>query len=358
MIGFVGKRLLERCAGAKAVAEQGEVARAAAPGDEAAERAGDIGQRAQGFADAIAAQRVFVKPLDKGEPGFDRAALGEGRRQVIAEQAPARRRDAAVDRGEQAAGGAAALHAADFEAVAGGGVDRHQRVARDPARRGEESGGVLLGGVEVSEQAARRGEFGAAWAAEAVERGDPETRLQGGFAGEAVEPALARGGGDPRYLVEGDGLGRCDPGQFGPKLARAARDQFEAAGRNVGGGNRIIVARAAHRCKPVGRAGFEQDVLGQRARRHQPNDRPLDQRLGAAGFSRFGGAFDLLGDGDTVTGTDQPREIALRGVDRDAAHRHRIAAIGTALGQRNVERRRRSAGVVEEEFEEVAHAVE
>ena len=178
MVGFVGERLLERCAGAKAVAEQGEIARAAAPGDEPAERAADVGQRAQRFADAVAAQRLFVKPLDQGEPRFDRAALGERRRQVIAEQAAARRGDAAVDGGEQAAGGAAALRAADFEAVAGRGVDRHQRVARDPARRGEESGGVLLGGVEVSEQAARRGEFGAARAAEAVERGDAETRLQ------------------------------------------------------------------------------------------------------------------------------------------------------------------------------------
>ena len=90
----------------------------------------------------------------------------------------------------------------------------------------------------------------------------------------------------------------------------------------------------------------------------EADDGAVDQRLGAACLARFGGAFDLLGDGDAVAGADQPREIGFRGVDRHAAHRDRLAAVGAALGQRDVERCRRGAGVVEEQLEEVAHAVE
>jgi len=86
--------------------------------------------------------------------------------------------------------------------------------------------------------------------------------------------------------------------------------------------------------------------------------RAIDQRFGAACFPRFGGAFDLLGDGDAVPGADEPRKISIGGMDRDSAHRYRLAAVGTALGQRDVERRRRGLGIVEKQFEEIAHPVE
>ena len=55
---------------------------------------------------------------------------------------------------------------------------------------------------------------------------------------------------------------------------------------------------------------------------------------------------------------DQPGEIAFRRMDRDSAHRHRLAAIGAALGQRDVEAGRGGLGIVEEQLEEIAHPVE
>ena len=45
-------------------------------------------------------------------------------------------------------------------------------------------------------------------------------------------------------------------------------------------------------------------------------------------------------------------------MDRHTAHRDRLARVRAALGQRNVEARRRGLGVVEEQFEEIAHPVE
>jgi hypothetical protein len=55
---------------------------------------------------------------------------------------------------------------------------------------------------------------------------------------------------------------------------------------------------------------------------------------------------------------DQPREIGLGAVDRDAAHRDRFAVILAAPGERDVEAGRRHLGIVEEQLEEVAHSVE
>ena len=75
-------------------------------------------------------------------------------------------------------------------------------------------------------------------------------------------------------------------------------------------------------------------------------------------FLRLGRAFDLLGDGDPVAGLDQPRQIGFGGMDRHAAHRDRRAVMLAARGQRDVEAGRGDPGVVEEQFEEVAHPVE
>ena len=92
--------------------------------------------------------------------------------------------------------------------------------------------------------------------------------------------------------------------------------------------------------------------------RDQADDRPLDQCLRPAGLARLGRAFDLLGDGDAVAAPDQPGEIGFRRMDRHSAHRHRLAAVGAALGQSDVEAGRGGLGVVEEQLEEVAHPIE
>ena len=104
--------------------------------------------------------------------------------------------------------------------------------------------------------------------------------------------------------------------------------------------------------------GFEQGLLGQRARRDEADDRAIDQRLGPARLAGLGGAFGLLRDGDAMAAADQPREVGFGRVDRYPAHRDRLALRFPALGQRDVEAGGGGLGVVEEQFEEVAHAVE
>ena len=142
--------------------------------------------------------------------------------------------------------------------------------------------------------------------------------------------------------------------------ARRARRRPARTGRSKCRPRRSPIRRrrGATAASQLAAAAVEQRLLGQRPRRDQADDRALDQRLGPARLARLGRAFDLLGDGDAVAGADQPGEIGFGGMDRHAAHRHRLAAVRAALGQRDVEAGRGGLGVVEEQLEEIAHPVE
>ena len=67
---------------------------------------------------------------------------------------------------------------------------------------------------------------------------------------------------------------------------------------------------------------------------------------------------DLIGDGDTVPRLDEPREIAFHRMCGDAAHRNPRAAMLAARGQRDIEHRAGDLRIVEEQLEEIAHAIE
>ena len=151
-------------------------------------------------------------------------------------------------------------------------------------------------------------------------------------------------------MLEKSAVGRREPREFGVDLFAPHRDDFEAAGRNIGGGDRHLAFAAdlRERGKAVCAAPFEQAFLGQRARGDEAHDVARDERLRSAACLGLGRGFDLLGDRDTVPGTDQPREIGFGGVDRNAAHRHGLSVMLPARGQRDVERRGRRFCIVEE----------
>ena len=194
--------------------------------------------------------------------------------------------------------------------------------------------------------------------AEAVERRDLEPLLQPPLGGDAVEAGAARRARRPASGSGAIDLGRAEPRQLGVERAgrrpRRARTGRSRCRRRRGRSARPTSATATSQ---LARARIEQRLLGQRAGGDDADDRAVDHRLGAA-LLRLGRAFDLLGDGDAVAGLDQPGEIGLGGVDRHAAHRDRRALMLAARGQRDVEAGRGDLGVVEEQFEEVAHPVE
>ena len=61
----------------------------------------------------------------------------------------------------------------------------------------------------------------------------------------------------------------------------------------------------------------------------------------------------LIADGDLAAGLEQPGDVVIRGVKRDAAHGHRAP-----LGQRHVEQLRPGQGVVKKHLVKVAQAKE
>ncbi len=103
---------------------------------------------------------------------------------------------------------------------------------------------------------------------------------------------------------------------------------------------------------------FEQRLFGERPGRDEADDGPVDQRLRPARLPGLGGAFGLLGNRHTVARTDQAGEIGFGGMYGNAAHRDRLAIRLSSLGQRDVETGRCGLRVIEEQFEEVAHAIE
>ena len=162
----------------QAVADGGEVARAAAVQRQARQRALQVRRflqmRAQIFAQARLAEQMRDRVLARG----DRGDVGQGRRQPFAEQARAGAGHGAVDDGEQAALALAAEGAAELEVAAGGGVDFQDRAGADARELRQARHLALLGQLDIVEDAAGGGQLGAGEGAEGVERGDLVEILQ------------------------------------------------------------------------------------------------------------------------------------------------------------------------------------
>ncbi len=94
-------------------------------------------------------------------------------------------------------------------------------------------------------------------------------------------------------------------------------------------------------------------AVGQRAGRHHADDLAAHQPLGLLGV------LHLLADGDPESLAHELGDVAVGGVERDAAHRHALAA--GVLGprrQREIEGARADDRVLVEHLVEVAHAEE
>ena len=274
----------------------------------------EVGHRPQRLAQAVAAQRLVMAPLHQRQPRLDRA---RGRSAAPTRSAPSSRRPGAVTQrsivAKQATRDAPALRAANLQAVARRRVDRHCRLAGDPARRVKE-GTQHLSASRRDRPAGRpprpiRRARATRSRRASPPRTAPSARARRSGCRTRPCPRSSRTPGTVSAAIVSAGASRASsdlrsPGPHAIKL--------EPPGRNVGGGNAVFVADAAHRGEPVGGPRLEQGLLGQRAGRDQPDDRAVDQRLGTARLARLGRAFDLLGDGDAVPRADQPCEIGLR----------------------------------------------
>ena len=162
--------------------------------------------------------------------------------------------------------------------------------------------------------------------------------------------------------IRHDDLARLDAGDFGGERRAVALADAEFAGRDIDPGQREAVlvggrAGARQRQEVIVAAGVEQQILRQRAGRHQPHHVAAYDALGAA-LARLGRILELLTHGDAMAERDQAMQIFVGALDRDAAHRNVAAEMLAALGQHDAERARSDLGVTEEQLVEIAHPVE
>ena len=352
------------------VADRGEVARAAAPDGQPRQCALQIGRAAQGGAQILAHPGLIEEIGQAIVAAFDFRPVGERRRQACRQQARAAAGDGAVDGRQQASRTFAVQGADQFQVPPRRLIDFHDGAGLHPARRRDPGHLADLGQRDIVEQGARGADLGAAEVAECVQRRDLKMLLQPLLGIQRVEQTVGLDGklGLPvgeeveqvRFLcqpVRGQQLARMNPGKRRRDRGEVQRLGMEAAGGNVEPGERQRLSRPRQRGQIVVRARVEQRVLGQGAGGDQADHIARDHRFRAA-LLGFGGVFGLFADRDTEALADQARQIGLGGMHRHAAHRNVLTRVMAALGQGDVQRRRRRDRVVEEQFVEIAHPVE
>ena len=346
-------------------ADGGQIARAAAIKCDARQGAVHIGRARQRVAQIGGQARGLGEEGDGRLTGMDFAQIARGCADAAVQQTRARRGGGAVDGGQKRALAPARKRLRQFEVAPRGRVDLH-RAARGLAhRRAQKRQVPALGHVEIIGNRAHRCQLGTAEAAEAVQRFHPEQRREAAHGGGAVETARRKLGqgrtGILGQLVELAALDRQQlargvAGKFGSKADQRHRRDAESARRNIDPSQRGLVAHGRETGKKVVAARLEQRILGQRPRCDKAHDVAGDDRFRAA-LLGLGGVLHLLGDGDTETLADQGQQIAFGGMDGHAAHRDRLALIGAAFGQRDIERGRGRQRILEEHLVEIAHAV-
>ena len=173
----------QRRRGREAVADGGEVARAAAVEAQARKRPAEIGRVRERPAQGVAHRRRLDQELKRVEPPVDGLRIGQRAREPLGEQTRPGGGHGQVDRRQERAFARAAQGPRELEVGAGRRIDLEARPARAPRRRRERGPGFELGALDISQRQRGGGDLGAGERAEAVEGFD---------AIELAHPALGR----------------------------------------------------------------------------------------------------------------------------------------------------------------------
>ncbi len=154
------------------------------------------------------------------------------------------------------------------------------------------------------------------------------------------------GGAKPRDLIEdlpfrSAGGDATSGGEFDPRQRRAIPAGLADSRRD---GSQVIVA-----------AAVEQRIVGERARRHEPDDFALDDPFGR------GRIFHLLADRHAMPGRDHLPQITFDRMKRHAGHRNRVFGAEpapAAAGQGDAQRLGRELRVLPEHLVKIPHPKE
>ena len=299
------------------------------------------------------------------------SAEGDTRR-LINSRAPGGR-DGAVDGGED---GRRTLVPGphQLQARSRGRVDGQKRSHGLALRRLERGPFAHLRKVHIMKESADHREIAILEVAQPVERRNLEGLLQGAFAPRLRE-VRPRQRGQRRtrrfarrlwrfvrdFIVRDQKFGGAYAQKLARKIGRSHIAQEELARRDIERGDVV-----AHRCalpasrdcrKEVVAAGDEKRVLGERARRDKAHHIATHHRLRPALLGKLR-VFKLLRHRHAKALADELLQIIVGARDGHAAHGDVFARMLAALCELDAERVRGLHRVVEEQLEEIAHAVE
>jgi len=281
-------------------------------------------------------------------------------RQPLAQEPAAGRGDAAVEQRQQRGRRLAAQRLHDLEAAARGRVEAQRVALVVDDDRGDVRERRLLRRRGVTDERPRRADR--EWhvpGAERVEVASPELLRQRALCRAAIEVPRresprrrARQRLDGRIVVGDEQLRGLEALEQRPGFGQGGLGEAELARREVERRDTRALARGGERREQRVAAGVEQAGVGQRPRRHDPGDAPLDGTLARRRVP------DLLDDHRRLAQPDQAGEVRLDRVVGNARHRYRRACGLAPGGQRDVEQARRLLGVAVEQLVEVPHPVE
>ena len=147
-------------------------------------------------------------------------------------------------------------------------------------------------------------------------------------------------------------LGRMIPQDLvhQPLTGRDLRHE-EVARRDVGDGDAAVVRVVEHGKDVVIRLLIQRRDVDVGAGRHDPDDVALHDAL------RELRVLELLADRDLVALVDEACEVAVHGVERDAAHRRALREAAVLAGERQLQLSGDRHGVLEEHLVKVAEPV-
>ena len=326
-------------------------------------------------AQGLAQRGGFDQEIERIEPAIDGLGVGQRACEPFGDKARPRRGHGEVDRRQERALPRAAESPGQLQIGAGGEVDFEARPAR-PSCRGRERGARLeLGALDIGQRQSRGGDLGAGESAEAVEGFDAVELAYAALGRRAVASGArerrrgqTQGADDLRKKplvidrLRGDDLARLEPRDLRRETRLVGFRQRECAGRQIERGEAVGMTSVTctnplHREENARPARLEQPLLGDRPGRDEPHDVAADDRFRSP-LLRFRRIFELLADCDAMAERDQPVEIIVGALDRDAAHPDVLAIMLAALGEHDAERPARDLRVVEEKLVEVAHPIE
>ena len=275
---------------------------------------------------------------------------------------------------EKTVGAPSFLGPHQFKARARGRVDGEERALRLAFRRLQRRPLAHLREVHIMEKRPDHGEIGVFEVAEPVERRHLEGFFQGALAplfrevcarkgGQRRARGFARrfGGLVRRLIVREKKLRGAQAQKLACKIGRRHLAEKELAGRDVERGDVVARRRALaisrERSKKVVADGNEKRVLGKRSRCHEPHHIAAHDGFRPALFGKLR-VLKLFGHRDAKALADELLKIVVGARDGHAAHGDVFAGMLAALRKLDAERIRGRDRVVEEQLEEIAHAVE